>query len=50
MIRPSRAAALAVAFCWLSSFAPASAQQYVTARANLFRIKTLVDGFHPFER
>ena len=22
---------------------------YVTARANLFRIKTLMDGFHPFE-
>jgi len=23
---------------------------YVTARANLFRIKTLTDGFHPFEK
>jgi len=23
---------------------------YVTARANLFRIKTLMDGFHPFEK
>jgi gluconolactonase len=23
---------------------------YVTARANLFRIKTLKDGFHPFEK